>query len=266
MAEWWRFDRSRTDEWKRTWTEIISMSSAAAASIGLPQPSTLPGDPFAVLVDAARAWLIGKKRTFRFSGHDLTLTLSDISVDGADLARIVGQYGKVHISARDVKWHVYQLDRIHVRASNVYVRPGVRLTLVTAPVHCEAFISASFASSWLATVSPRLELAMVAGLPQVGVTGVPWVRLEVETGAEGQSIRLRPRALYLLDRRVSLRFPALHLALPDLPAGFMLTSVEAAPGGFLVRGLFSEWQRSLSRDDVERLLARMRAGQDRLDI
>ena len=162
MAEWWRFDRSWTDEWKRTWTEIVSMSSAAAASIGLPQPGTLPGDPFAALVDAARAWLTGKKRTFRFSGHDLTLTLSDISVDGADLARVVGQYGQVRISARDVQWHVYQMERIEVRASNVYVRPGKRLTLVTAPVHCEAFVSASFASSWLATVSPRLELALVA--------------------------------------------------------------------------------------------------------
>ena len=85
-------------------------------------------------------------------------------------------------------------------------------------------------------------------------------------GLRGPVIGLRPRALYLLDRRVSLRSPALHLALPELPAGFMLTSVEPAPGGFLVRGLFSEWQRSLSRDDVERLLARMRAGQDRLDI
>jgi hypothetical protein len=266
MAEWWRFDRSRADEWKRTWTEIVSMSSAAAASIGLPQPGTLPGDPFALLVDAARAWLTGKKRTFRFSGHDLTLTLSDISVEGADLARVMGQYGQVRIFARDVQWHVYQMERIEVRASNVYVRPGLRLALVAAPVHCEAFVSASFASSWLATVSPRLELALVAGVPQVGVAGMPWVRLEVETDAEGQSIRLRPRALYLLDRRLSLWSPAFHLTLPELPDGFMLTSVEPAPGGFLVRGLFSEWQRSLSRDDVERLLAGMRAGQDRLDI
>jgi hypothetical protein len=46
----------------------------------------------------------------------------------------------------------------------------------------------------------------------------------------------------------------------------MLTSVEPAPGGFLARGLFSEWRRSLSRDDVERLLAGMRAEQERLDI
>jgi hypothetical protein len=266
MAEWWPFDRSWTDEWKRTWTEIISRSSAAAASIGLPPPGILPGDPFSMVVDAARAWLTGKKRTFRFSGHDLTLTLSDISVDGADLARVMGQYGQVRITARDAQWHVYSLERIEIRASNVHVRPGVRLSLVTAPVHCEAFVSASFASNWLATVSPLLELTLVAGVPQVGVAGAPWVRLEVETGAEGQSITVRPRALYLLDRRVSLRFPAFHLALPEMPAGFMLTSVEPAPGGFLVRGLFTEWQRSLSRDDVERLLAGMRAGQDRLDI
>ena len=267
MAEWWPFDRSWTAEWKRTWTEIISMSSAAAASIGLPQPGTLPGDPFTVLVDAARAWLIGKKRTFRFSGHDLTLTLSDITMDGGvDLARVMGQYGQVRISARDLQWHVYQLERIEVRAGNVHVRPGMRLTLVTAPVHCEAFVSAAFASSWLATVSPRLELALVAGLPQIGVAGVPWVRLEVETGVEGQSISLRPRALYVLDHRLPVPSPAFHMPLPELPAGFTLTSVEPAPGGFLLRGLFSEWQRSLSRDDLERLLARMRAGQDRLDI
>jgi hypothetical protein len=266
MAEWWPFDRSRVDEWKRTWTEIVSVSSAAAASIGLPQPGTLPGDPFALLVDAARAWLSGKQRTFRFSGHDLTLTLSDISVEGGDLARVVGQYGKVGILARDVQWDAYHLERIEVRARNVYIRPGTRLTFVAAPVLCEAFVSASFASRWLATVSPRLELTMVEGIPQVGVAGMPWVRLDVDTGAEGQSICVRLRALYLLDWRVSLPSPAFYLPVPDLPAGFMLTSVEPAPGGFVVRGLFSEWQQSLSRDDIERLLAGMRSGQDRIDI
>jgi hypothetical protein len=266
MAEWWPFDRSRAGDWKRTWTDIVSVSSAAAASIGLPQPGTLPGDPFAVLVDAARAWLTGKPRTFRFSGHDLTLTLSDISVEGADLARVVGQYGKVGILARDVQWDVYQFERVEVRARNVYLRPGTRLTVVAAPVLCEAFVSASFASRWLATVSPRLELTMRAGVPQVAVAGVPWLRLEVETGAEGQSICFRTRAVHLFDRRVSLPSPAFYLPVPDIPAGFMLTSVEAAPGGFIVRGLFSEWQRSLSRDDIERLLAGMRAGQDRIDL
>jgi hypothetical protein len=266
MTEWWPFDRSRTDEWKRNWSDLVAMSSAAAASVGLPQPGTLPGDPVAALVEVARARLVGKKRTFRFSGHDLTLTLSDISMGGADLARVVGQYGKVGVCARDVQWDAYQLERVEISARNVHLRPGTRPTLVAAPVLCEAFVSAAFASRWLATMSSQLELLMQEGVPQVGMKDVPWVRLELQTGAEGRSISVRPRALHLLDRRVSLRSPAFYLPVPDLPDGFMLTSVDPAPGGFLIRGQFSEWKQSLSRETIERLLAAMRAGTERLDI
>lgn len=266
MTERWPFDRSWADDWKRSWSDIIAMSSAAAASVGLPQPGTLPGDPVAALVEAARAWLIGKKKTFRFSGHDLTMTLSDISVGNADLARVVGQYGNVGLSAREVQWDAYQLERVEIRARNVHLRPGVRPTLVAAPVLCEAFVSASFASHWLATVAPQLELVLQAGVPQVTVTGVPWVRLELQTGAEGRSISARPRAVYLLDWRLPLWSPAFLLPVPNLPDGFMLTSVEVAPGGFLVRGQFAERQQSLSREIIEQLLAAMRGGQERLDL
>ena len=63
----------------------------ALISLGLPAPRTLPGDPFGMLVDAARTWLTGKKRTFRFPEGDLTLVLEDIAVEGSDLARIIGQ-------------------------------------------------------------------------------------------------------------------------------------------------------------------------------
>ena len=68
-----------------------------------------------------------------------------------------------------------------------------------------------------------------------------------------------PRALYLLDRRLSLPpVRAFHVPLPELPFDIMLTSVEPAPGGFVMRGLLPEWQRQLSRADIERLLAVMR--------
>lgn len=266
MAEWWPFDRSRTEEWKRNLNEFLAMSSAAAASLGLPQPGTLTGDPFVLVVDAARARLVGKKQTFRFAGRDMTMTLSDISVDGADLAKVVGQYGTVRIYALDVHWGPYHLERLEIRAQNMHLRPGTRPTLVAAPVFSEAFISASAASRWLAGVSPWLELVLQAGVPQVGVAGMPWLRLEMETGAEGRSIRLRPRALHLFERRLSLPAPAFHVSVPDLPDSFMLTSVEPAPGGFLVRGLLSDWKRSLSRDTVERLLTGMRAGTEPIDI
>lgn len=254
MAEWRPFE-----DWKRNLSEVLSLSSAAAASLGLPQPGLLVGDPFAVIVDAARNWLIGKKRTFTFAGGDLTLVLEDLSVEGSDLAKAVGQYGQVRVLARDVVWDGYQLERLEIRARNVHLRPGTKPVLVSAPVRVEAFVSAAAASRWLVVVSSRLELAMRAGVPQVGMIGAPWARLEVEAGADGKSIRVVPRALHLLDRRLSLLpVPAFHVPLPELPFDIMLTSVEPAPGGFVIRGLLPEWQRQLSRADVERLLTTMR--------
>jgi hypothetical protein len=261
MAEWWPFDRARPGDWKRNLSEVLSLSSAAAASLGLPQL----GDPFTALVDAARSWLIGKKRTFGLWGHDLTLILEDISVEGPELARAIGQYGQTRISARDVEWNDYRFERLEITARNVHLRPGTRPTLVAAPVLCEAFVSAPAVSRWLATVSPRLELAMRAGVPQVGLAGAPWLRLEVEAGAGGKSIRVAPRALHLLDHRVPLRVPAFDVPLPPLPVDVMLTSVEPAPGGFVMRGLLPEWQRSMSRADLDRLLTAMRQGKDSPD-
>jgi hypothetical protein len=260
MAERWPFD-----EWKRNLSDVLSFTSAAAASLGLPAAGLLAGDPFTVIVDTARNWLIGKRRTFAFAGHDLTLVLEDLSVEGSDLARAVGQYGQLRILARDVDWGDYRFERVEVQARNVHLRPGTKPVLVAAPIRCEAFLSAQAATRWLASVSPRLELAMHEGVPQVGLAGAPWLRLEIEPGAGGQSIRVVPRALHLLDRRLSLRVPAFHVPLPELPFDVTLTSMEPAPGGFVMRGVLEEWQRSLSRADIERLLATMRAGPDQAD-
>lgn len=257
MAERWPFD-----EWKRSLADVLSFTSAAAASLGLPAAGLLAGDPFTVIVDTARNWLIGKRRTFAFAGHDLTMVLEDLSVEGSDLARAVGQYGQLRILARDVDWGEYRFERVEVQARNVHLRPGTKPVLVAAPIRCEAFLSAQAATRWLASVSPRLELAMHEGVPQVGLAGAPWLRLEIEPGAGGQSIRVVPRALHLLDRRLALRVPAFHVALPELPFDVMLTSMEPAPGGFVMRGVLPEWQRPLSRADIERLLTVMRSPDD----
>ena len=255
-------ERRPFDEWKRNLSGVLSLSSAAAAALGLPQPGLLIGDPFAAIVDGARNWLIGKKRTFTFAGHDLTLVLEDLSVEGSDLARAVGQYGQLRILARDVEWGDYRLERLEIQARNMHLRPGTKPVLTAAPVRAEAFLSAQAATRWLASVSPRLELAMHEGVPQVGLVGAPWLRLEIEPGAGGQSIRVAPRAVHVLDRRLSLRVPAFHVPLPELPFDVLLTSMEPAPGGFIMRGVLPEWLRPLSRADLERLLATMRGTGD----
>jgi hypothetical protein len=266
VAEWWPLGRSWTDDWRRNWSDMLSASSALFASLGLPSPATLPGDPFAAVVAAARAWLVGKPRSFRISGHDLTLTLTDIAVEGSDVARAMGQYGQVRISARDVDWDGYRLDRLEVLARNVHLRPGSQPALVAAPLLVEAFVPAPAASRWLAVASPLFNLTWLDGVPQVGLARAPWARLEVEAGADGRSIFIRPRAVYVRGRRQSLRFPAFPLVRPELPSGFLLTAAEATAGGFVVGGTLSEWQRSLSRADIERLRTGIREGRDHLDL
>src|SRR6201987_5866696 len=149
------FGRSWAEDWRRSLGEVVSLSAAAAASLGLPQPGVLAGDSFGALVDAARNWLIGKQRTFSFGGHDLTLILEDLSVEGSDLARAIGQYGQVHLRARDVEWAGYRFERTEVRARNVHLRPGSKPMLVAAPVLFEAFLSAQAASALLGVRLPR---------------------------------------------------------------------------------------------------------------
>ena len=268
MAASTPFDRSWPDEWKRTWTELLSLSRAAGALMGMPFPVTLPGDPFGAIVDAVRARLIGKNRTFRVKGRDLTMVLDELSVDGTDLARSMGQYGEVRIAGRDIEWEGGRLDQMEIRARNVHLRPGASPTLVAAPVLWEVNIPASFASSWLATVEPRIDLAIGASSPHIGLAGrAPWARMEVEAAGEGRSILLRPRALRVGGRRMPLRLPAYHVSLAaSLPSDVALTSVEPHSAGVVIRGFVSEWRRSLSQGDIERFVAMLRTGQGRIDI
>ena len=266
MAEWWPSGRSWAGDWRRSWSDLLSASSAVAASLGLPVSDVLPGDPFGVVVDAARAWLVGRPRTFRISGRDLTLTLTDIAVEGSDMARAMGQYGQVRICARDVQWDGHHFGRLEILARNVHLRPGRQPALVAAPLLVEVFVPASVASPWLAAALPRLEVTWRDGLPQLSVARAPWARVEVEVGAEGRAFLIRPRALLLRGKRVSLRSPALRLAWPGLPRDLLLTAAEPTAGGFVVRGRLGEWERSLSRTDIERLLAAMRGGKDHLDL
>jgi hypothetical protein len=155
-------------------------------------------------------------------------------------------------------WGGQEFERLEVQVRNVHLRPGARPLLVVAPVLVEAFVTVEAASRFLASVSSLLELIVSDGVPQVGVIGAPWLRFEVETGAGGESLRVQPRALRLFDQRLALWSPAFHLPVPSLPSGIVLTSVEAAAGGFTVRGVLSEWQRSVAREDLDKLLTVIR--------
>ena len=255
------------EDWTRTWMRLISTASSAASSIASPASRILPIDPLAAILNTVRDRVVGRSRTFRLWGRDVTLTLDDVSITGSDLARSVGQFGNIHIVTRDIHWDVSRIERLEFRARNVHVRPGMPPTLVAAPVSWELWAAPSVIAGWLADVAPTHGLEFVEGTPLVRLPKAPsWLRLEVRPSAEGRSIRLECIALRIRSRRLPIHLPDHTVPLPLLPDQAVLSSVETFPDKIIMRGLIHEWQRSVSQSDLQRLLARLRARDGRIEI
>jgi hypothetical protein len=76
--------------------------------------------------------------------------------------------------------------------------------------------------------------------------------------AEGRSIRVVPRRLAVGKRLLRLRLPSYNIALPALPESDWLTGLMVGPERVEISGIRAEWRRSLTKDDVDRLLRTIR--------
>jgi hypothetical protein len=77
---------------------------------------------------------------------------------------------------------------------------------------------------------------------------------------------VQPQALNLGHRRIRLRAPGCNVALRSLPSQVLVTRVEALAREVVVGGIYTEWQRTVSRQEVQRLLTSLRSGRARVDI
>ena len=255
------------EDWTRNWLRLISTASSAAASMAGPAGRILPTDSLATVLNTVRDRVVGRSRTFRLWGRDVTLTLDDVSITGSDLARSVGQFGTINLVARDIHWDSSRIERLEFRARSVHVRPGMPPTLVAAPVSWELWATPSVVSGWLADAAPTHGLEFIDGTPLVRLPKAPpWLRLEVQPHAEGRSIRLECVALRIVSRRVPIRLPDHSVPVPGLPDLAVLTSVETSADKIIMRGLIHEWQRSVSQSDLQHLLAMLRAREGRIEF
>ena len=255
------------EDWTRNWMRLISSASSAASSIAGPASRIIPTNSLAAVLNAVRDQVVGRSRTFRLWGRDVTLTLDDVSITGSDLARSVGQFGNIHIVTRDIHWDSSRIERLAFHARNVHVRPGMPPTLVAAPVSWELWAAPSVVSGWLAAAAPTHSLEFVEGIPLVRLPKAPsWLRLEVRPSAEGRSIRLQCIALRIRSRRLPIRLPDHIVPLPVLPDQAVLSSVETFADKIVMRGLIHEWQRSVSQSDLQGLLALLRSREGRIEL
>jgi hypothetical protein len=259
----WPFDQIRPEDWQRRWMDMMSSSAKA---VGMPVAATL--DPIGAVLDAARERLIGHRKTFRIQDRDVTMVLDEITMSGAELGRSVGQYGEVRITAHDVETDAGSLERLELRAGNVHLRVGPGTpTLVAAPVHWEITASVATVQEWLIRLAPHLDVSVDGPTPLVGLARrLRWIRMEFEPIAEGHSVRLVPRMLHTGSRRARLRLPSYNVALPALKDGDWISEVALRDGGVVIRGVRSEWQRSLSRADVDRIVKTLRSAGGRLNL
>jgi hypothetical protein len=257
MAMW--FDPRRTEDWSAEWLRLWGSPPAATD----PAPSwLLPVDPLRSLLDAAKELVVGRRLTVPVGEKKVSFVLDGVEVEASDLVRATGHYGQVVVRGRDVEWAEARIARLEVRARNVHLRPGRTPTLVAAPIRWEAQVAASQASAWLSSVAPHLRVAVddEDGV-RVSLAGAaPTVDLQVEPRALGRAVRLVPRSLGWSGRRIGLRLPGYTVDLRGLPPDVAVTAVEAGGDRVVVRGVVTEWQRSLSRADVDRLLTKLRSG------
>ena len=255
------------EDWTRNWLRLISTASSAASSMASPASRILPTDSLAAILSTVRDRVVGRSRTFRLWGRDVTLTLDDVSITGSDLARSVGQFGTIHLVTRDIHWDSSRIERLEFRARNVHVRPGMPPTLVAAPVSWELWAAPAVVSGWLADAAPTHDLEFVEGNPLVRPPKAPpWLRFEVRPVAEARSIRLECISLRIGSRRLPIRLPDHTVPVPVLPDQAVLSSVETSADKIIMRGLIHEWQRSVSQSDLQHLLAMLRAREGRIEF
>jgi hypothetical protein len=104
----------------------------------------------------------------------------------------------------------------------------------------------------------RLRLARFPG----------WGHLEVDVAVRGAVVRLKPRAVMLGKCRWQLpeRMSAYPLSLPDLPGGFVITTITPQPGSLLVEGVLPQWRADLPRRSVGDLVGQLGTTGDVLNL
>ena len=260
MTGSWPIDPRRVDEWTRNW---LALFSSAMQSASVMAPYTLPADAFAPIIDAIRARLHGRQRTLRVGDRDIKFVLVDVTIDGSELLRSVGQYGEVHLTARDVEWDGGRVERLAIHAHNVHVRPGTSPVLVAAPIKLEAHLTQAQLSAWCARLAPRLRLRFNDDVPQFQLAGrVPWARLDVSLLASCQAVRVVPRAVRLGSCRIGLRLPGHSIPVRWLPPDHLLTEIEVNTSEIILRGLRTEWQLPVTTSDIQKLVASFYGGSD----
>jgi hypothetical protein len=225
--------------------------------LGVPGPELLlfgPAQAVQLAATAARAALVGRRRTFQLGGRTVAAEVVDLAVDtGVGLA--LGQFEGVRLDLRDVEWEGRRVTTLRVHGRNVHQRPGLTPTFVTAPVLVTATIDQDALPTWSTRWTERFHL-------EIGDDSIARIHLrdhvhrgalEVDVRVDDGILVVDPSAVRAGHRRFTVprRVPPLRLPIV-LPRGVRLTSVSLEPRTLRVEAMVPEWSEPLVITDVQR--------------
>ncbi len=223
------------------------------------------------VVAASSAGLIGRELETTIGGERVRFLLEALQVDPHQYGPLVGQFGVVDVQVRDLRWRDRRLDGLRVRAHNVHVQPGVPSTLVAAPVRFTASIDQNEIEALLTGTRPTIIVGLAAGRATAALAGHPlWGHVEVVPTLRDHSVRLKPAALVLKNRRLARLaqlIPAVELRLPAAPRNGRYAGIRVEGDQLCVDVVVDEWREPLQPSqlqDLDRRLRRSESGVLRL--
>jgi hypothetical protein len=214
------------------------------------------------LVTASSAGLIGRELETTIGGDDVHFVLEVLRVAPPQYGPLVGQFGIIDVQVRNLVWRDRRIARLRVRAENVHVQPGVPSTLVAAPVRLTASIDQAHIAALVGETRPGLVITLAAGVASVALEGREcWGRLEVALTLRGDTVRLKPAAVVLRDRRLERLgrvIPAAELRLPPAPRNARYAGIRVDGDQLCLDVVVDEWREPLQPSQLQDLDRRLR--------
>lgn len=197
------------------------------------------------LFESVRSGLIGRRVDMGVGDGRLSFTLSALDARLDPMATAAGQADDVSLTAEGVEWSGMQFAEVTATLSNVHTRPGIRPSLVCAPVDLAVLVSSEQVASVLATRTSKVVASGVdAGRVRLRLERHPsWGWMDVRPVVVSGRVRLRPIALGWKERswRFKRRLPSKTLA-TRLPENARIMDLDVEAGGLRIQVRIDQWR------------------------
>ncbi len=249
-------------DWTGAWQKWMSPGSRSETGSDAGGPAAgIWGSLMVRLVSAVKERVLGRRLTVPTRTGDVDFTLSEVDtvVDPSLLA--MGRMDDVTLGASDLTWNQLTCARAVATMRNVHLRGTGSPDLMAAPLDLCLTLRQEDLDRLTQTYRPdiALEVTQDDRILARWQRHPDWGHLEVEAGADGTRVWIRPRRLVRGSRALDAvrRIPPVAFRLPLPAERVKVLSVEAKDGAVELRGQVDELRIPLGSAGPEQLLRRM---------